>query len=147
MIATRLSPHPVCVSLPSAVSLLQGPCLSLTKRGYLCPLFTAEERDTAHPPSPSHFTPPVRAFSVCFLSSLFFCPPLSFTFPSPRFNHRLVLTQVDSCYIVFFLSSSVRCCSHDKQDVCSFAWGLLFVMWVCFVCDRSEKECVCLVDD
>lgn len=46
----------VCVSLPSSVCLLQGPCLSLTKRGSLCPLLPAEETDTSHHTHPYAFT-------------------------------------------------------------------------------------------
>lgn len=92
-IATRLTPHPVCVSLPSAVCLLRGPCPSLTKRGYLCPLFTAEERDTAHPPVPPRPAPPLLSTLYLCVSS---CPsssaPLIF-FPFIRVD---TTTQVDS---------------------------------------------------
>ncbi|KAJ4928725.1 hypothetical protein JOQ06_004351 [Pogonophryne albipinna] len=43
------------------LELREGPCPSLTKRGYLCPLFSAEERDTAHPPVP---TPPAPVLAL-----------------------------------------------------------------------------------
>ena len=73
VIATRLSlPRPMYVSLPSRVPLLQGPCLSLTKRGYLCPLFTPEERDIAHPPVPPHPSCPFPLSHSLLLSYSFF---------------------------------------------------------------------------
>lgn len=82
----------VCVSRPSSVCLLQGPCLSLTKRGSLCPLLPAEETDTSHhTPPPLHFTAPLHAFSLCFS----FVDSVDFTnslhFPSSGLNHRLAL--------------------------------------------------------
>ncbi len=121
--ATCLSPQPVCVSLPSAVSLLWAPCLSLTKRGYLCPLFTAEERDTAHPPVPTH--PSCPSFLFVF-SPLF--PNILLIFPLQGFTTTLPFTHTGGLllgteYILF--------------PPTSLALALLSVMWSRFVCDRA----------
>lgn len=73
--ATRLSPHPVHVSLPSAASLLHCLCLSLMKRAYVCPLFTAEERHTARPlVSPTPWVPLIPLLLFPIIVSAFFLP-------------------------------------------------------------------------
>lgn len=140
----RVSPQTLCVSPCPLLSLLQGPCLSLTKRGYLCPLFIGNRKRYCSSPCP---TSPL--LSVCFLSSLFFCSLIFFTFPSSRFNHHLALYSHSeqnrfNCTFSFFSSSHrTSCmwscfvrdravCSQIRERMCLFGWRLIeFDEYVC----------------
>lgn len=136
MSATCLSPHPVHVSLPSAASLLHCLCLSLMKRAYVCPLFTAEERHTARPlvsPTPWVLLIPLLLFPI--IVSAFFLPAggllMIFSFPFLFFHLK---TQ----------SKRIVCKKHGLSRS-KITWRLCACLaqgWLNLMNIRAQ-ECVC----